>query len=219
MTTTTNRLYLAQNAAAAPRPGDEVVAGNIYDKYHTANPIARHLMAGFKESFDDLFEWRAGESILEVGCGEGYLLHHLHQRFPDAQMAGLDLSFGIVQMARHQGCPSRPFLQASAYELPYADASWDLVVACEVLEHLEQPQRALEEMRRVSRRGCLVSVPREPFWSLANMLRFKYLGSLGNTPGHVQQWGRRRFTDLVEQYFTVERVANPFPWTMIQASK
>ncbi len=219
MTTSTDTVKAVGPNGARERVGDEVVAGNVYDKYHTGNPIARRLMAGFTQALGDLLDWREGEEILEVGCGEGYLMGHLQRHYPAPRMAGLDISFGIVQTATQQGCPQVPFLQASVYELPWVDQSWDIVVMCEVLEHLDRPEAALEEVRRVCRRGVLVSVPREPLWSLANMARLKYLSSLGNTPGHVQRWGRRDFAALVGRYFKLERIANPFPWTMIWGLK
>lgn len=201
---------------AGPAP---LIAGNLYDKYHTRNPVARRLMAGFLSSFDQLLDLGEGEGVLEVGCGEGYLLERVRRRFPGARLAGLDLSREIVQLAARQGCPGAPLLQASACQLPWADRSWEVVVACEVLEHLDEPQRALAELARVCRRGCLLSVPREPYWSLANLARGKYLGRLGNTPGHVQQWRQRRFANLVAEHFAVQQVRAPFPWTMIWATK
>jgi ubiquinone/menaquinone biosynthesis C-methylase UbiE len=198
---------------AGKRTGDEVVAGNVYDKYHTSNPLARHLMQGFLGSFDRLFELFPGERVLEVGCGEGYLLERMRRSYPDAVMAGLDISYGIVQTARDGGNAS--VLQASAYELPWPDKSWDVVVACEVMEHLDEPERALAELRRVGRRACLLSVPREPWWRIANMARGRYVGSLGNTPGHMQHWSRGNFAALVSTYFAVKKVQTPFPWTMV----
>ena len=204
---------------ARQRIGDDVVAGNTYDKYHTGNPLARYLMNGFMRNFNELLHLNEGERVLEVGCGEGFLMRHMARRYPGITMAGFDLSFGIVHMARHQVCPDISFLQASAYELPWEDESWDVVVACEVLEHLERPGQALKEMRRVCRRGCLVSVPREPFWSLANIARLQYLRHLGNTPGHIQRWGGRDFAELLSRHFDVERAKNPFPWTMIWGTK
>ena len=197
----------------------DLVAGNVYDKYHTANPIARHLMSGFLGAFDRLLQLDEGERLLEVGCGEGYLMRRSSDSFPSAHRAGCDLSFEIVAGASRQGCPQVPFLQASVYQLPWPDQSWDVVVACEVLEHLDEPEQALREMNRVCRRGCLVSVPREPLWSLANLGRLRYLGRLGNTPGHVQRWSSARFTELVGRYFRVEQVLQPFPWTMIWSTK
>lgn len=208
---------MSSAALVSPRAG--LIAGNLYDKYHTRNPLARQLMAGFLRSFDALLELRAGEGLLEVGCGEGYLLERVRRRYPAARVAGLDLSLDIVQLAARQGCPGAPLLQASACQLPWADQSWEVVVACEVLEHLHEPALALAELRRVCRRGCLLSVPCEPYWSLANLARGKYLRYLGNTPGHVQQWRRGSFVSLVAEYFYLEQVLAPFPWTMIWGTK
>ncbi|MCC7264386.1 MAG: methyltransferase domain-containing protein [Candidatus Latescibacteria bacterium] len=207
-------------SSAVLRPASApLIAGNLYDKYHTRNPLARRLMAGFLRSFDALLALRAGEGVLEVGCGEGYLLDRVRGRFPGARVAGLDLSLGIVQLAARQGCPGVPLLQASACQLPWADRSWEVVVACEVLEHLEDPATGLAELARVCGRACLLSVPREPYWSLANLARGKYLGRLGNTPGHLQQWRQRSFANLVAEHFSVQQVLAPFPWTMIWATK
>lgn len=201
------------------RIGDDVVAGNVYDKYHTHNLFARFLMERFERAFVKMFQLQPGENMLEIGCGEGYLMSQIHTRFPSTKMTGLDVSFNIVKVANRVGCPDVSFLQASAYELPWEDESWDVVVACEVLEHLKNPERALAEMRRVCRKGCLVSVPREPFWRMANMARLRYVCRLGNTPGHIQHWGRREFIDLVGSFFFVKVVENPFPWTMIWGDK
>ena len=63
-----------QNRVVSSRAGDDVVAGNLYDKYSTNNPIARRLMDGFLQSFDALLELKQADTVLEVGCGEGHLI-------------------------------------------------------------------------------------------------------------------------------------------------
>ena len=196
------------------RTGDDIVAGNVYDKYHSKNPVARRLMGGFMQAFAALFDARSGDSVLEIGCGEGHLLNRVYHLGYRGRLAGLDIAHSVVRQARDESPKSIEVIQASAYDLPCADRSWDMVIACEVLEHLEDPERALAELRRVCRSGCLISVPREPVWRVANMARFKYLTRLGNTPGHVQHWSRDRFIELVGKYFAVKEVRNPFPWTM-----
>jgi len=206
-------------AGERTRTGDDIVAGNVYDKYHAKNPVARYLMGGFMRAFDSLFQPRAGDSILEVGCGEGHLLDHMQSQWCGRLFSGLDLAHSVVRQARDEIPMEVSIMQASAYQLPWRDGTWDIAVACEVLEHLDHPEMALAELRRVCRRGCLVSVPREPIWRGANMVRFRYLSRLGNTPGHVQHWGRRGFVDMVGKHFAVEEVRNPFPWTMIWGTK
>ena len=77
------------------------------------------------------------------------------------------------------------------------------------------PERALTEMARVSRRGMLVSVPREPVWRGMNMRRGAHWRSFGNTPGHINHWTRRGFVALAGTAGEVVAVRRPFPWTMV----
>ena len=54
---------------------DGIVTGNTYDKYGSTNPVVRRLMGGFERDLDELFERAAPQSLLDVGCGEGVLVH------------------------------------------------------------------------------------------------------------------------------------------------
>jgi SAM-dependent methyltransferase len=107
------------------------------------------------------------------------------------------------------------FEAASAYSLPYDDASFDCVCALEGLEHLERPQDALAQMTRVARRAMLLSVPREPIWRLSHLLAGRDVRAFGNTPGHVNHWSTRAFLGLVSGYGRVLSVSRPFPWTIV----
>jgi ubiquinone/menaquinone biosynthesis C-methylase UbiE len=73
------------------------------------------------------------------------------------------------------------FKAASAYELPYANDEFELLVCCEVHEHLERPADAVRELERVASKAVLLSTPREPLWRALNIARGKYLTSLRNT--------------------------------------
>ena len=95
----------------------------------------------------------------------------------------------------------------------------DLVLACEVLEHLEQPAQALGEIERVCDSHALVSVPWEPVWRMLNMARCKYWSRLGNTPGHVQHFSRRAIRKLVGGHLQVVAERRPFPWTTLLARR
>ena len=92
-----------------------------------------------------------------------------------------------------------------------------LVVACEVLEHLAHPERALAEIARVARGRVVLSVPREPLWRALNLARGAYWREAGNTPGHVQHWSRAEFVALVARTFRVLDVWSPTPWTVVAA--
>ena len=114
-----------------------------------------------------------------------------------------------------RGIPRFP--SSAIYRLARPHGSFDLVFALEVLEHLEHPRVALEELCRVSGRWLILSVPREPLWRILNLARLRYATSLGNTPGHVQHWSCRRFADLVSEFADVRAVLRPLPWTVLLA--
>lgn len=196
------------------RAPDDLPRGNVYDKYGSHNPIERRLMATFFDRIDGALPQRA-QTILEVGTGEGEILDRLVRRYPSSLVVGLDLpDDGLAGEWRAGGYRG---IFGDGRALPFADHSFDLVVAIETLEHISGPEAALAELARVCRGSAVLSVPREPIWRGANMARGKYWGKLGNTPGHVNHWSSRSFSALVAAHFDIESVRRPFPWTVVRA--
>lgn len=206
----------------ASETSESVITGNTFDKYRTRNPLFRRLMEQFLGSARALVRRANPTAVVEVGCGPGDLARSLFcEPATSIQLdsyVGIDIGEDEVATAQAM-CPDLEFRVASAYDLPFDDRSADLVIACEVLEHLTDPSRALSEIVRVSRRHVLVSVPWEPTWRCLNLLRGKYITSLGNTPGHIQHFSRRAIKRLVSAQFEIVAVETPFPWTMILAQK
>lgn len=190
--------------------------GNVYDKYHTRNPIARRLMRGFLDSVTSLTMSVQPTRVLEVGCGEGYLADHLLRTAPSiTHLEACDLSIDLVP----QELRSRiSFSVGSVYELQYAAQSFDLVVCCEVLEHLTDPMAAMRELARVARSHVLMSTPREPIWRILNVLRGKYWPSMGNTPGHIQHFSSRGLVALAKPHLAITAIRQPIPWTVLLGS-
>lgn len=192
-----------------------VPTGNTYDKYASSNPVERRLMAGFFAALEASLPATAPETILEVGVGEGEVSAKLRERYPAAQVVGVDLP--DPELEAHWRDKGLVGLCADIVHLPFPSKSFDLIMAIEVLEHVPDPAGALAELSRLSRGHLVLSVPREPVWRAANMARGKYLGALGNTPGHIQHWSKRGFADLVGSQFDVVGIRSPFPWTMVAA--
>ncbi len=196
---------------------DGVVTGNTYDKYGSTNPLARRLMAGFERDLDELLARANPESLLDVGCGEGVLVHKWAQRLQGRRIVGIDLEEESIQAGWSQRqAPNLEYqVMRVAENLPFADGEFDLACAIEVLEHVPDPAHTLAEMARCASRHLLVSVPREPLWRALNIARGAYLRELGNTPGHLNHWSRRSFERLLARHGTVAEVRSPFPWTML----
>jgi ubiquinone/menaquinone biosynthesis C-methylase UbiE len=188
------------------------------DKYTTRNPISRLLLRRFFADIERLLGRQSFESVVEVGCGEGMLLHHVRSRLAGKSVFAVDIDAPDVRSAARQ-IPFARCAIASAYALPFPDGRFDLAVCCEVLEHLADPEAALSEIRRVTSRYAVLSVPNEPLWSLLNLARGAYVRDLGNTPGHVNRWRPRAFRELVARHFRVVETAHPVPWTAVLCVK
>lgn len=195
-----------------------VIAGNVYDKYGTGNPLARFLMGRFQRSLLELVALTGAGDIHEVGCGEGHLSIRLAA--PGRRLRASDFSEKIIAAARANARASGvdiAFKAASIYDLTPVEDGAELVVCCEVLEHLKDPQRALSVLAQLANPYLVVSVPREPLWRILNALRGRYLSRLGNTPGHLQHWCKRRFLNFLRPHLKIVKVLTPTPWIMVLA--
>ena len=193
-----------------------IIAGNYYDKYGTNNPVARLLMKNFFSDVNSLVGISQATETHEIGCGEGHLSRMLAKN--NLRVRGSDFSRQVVEKAiaisAKEGIDV-PFKAASVYDMnPSVDAA-ELIVCCEVLEHLDNPDKALAIISQLAKPYLLVSVPREPIWRILNVARGKYLRHIGNTPGHIQHWSRKSFIKFLDQYFDVIDVRTPTPWIVV----
>lgn len=104
----------------------------------------------------------AGSTVLEAGCGVGAQTVILSRNSPGASITSVDISPDSLRQARaaveSEGIASVTFRQADIFNLPFADGSFDHVFLCFVLEHLREPERALQELRRVLKTGGSITV-------------------------------------------------------------
>ena len=195
-----------------------IVVGNSTDKYHSTNPIVRRLMEGFTQALKSLVSTADPKSIHEVGCGEGYWTIQFAQE--GRTIRGSDFSTHVVGLARENATAAGvrvEFKSESIYDLKTPVDRAELIVCCEVLEHLERPELAVNKLAELAAPYLIASVPREPVWRILNMLRGQYLTSLGNTTGHLQNWSQRSFLKLLSKRFEIMEVRTPMPWTMVLA--
>lgn len=188
-------------------------------KHESSNPIQRALINRFKGQAIRLVEGIAPATILEVGCGEGYMLDALTRGGTTAALHGVDFSEPAIADARAR-LGERATLEArDARELADDGRQFDLVMMLEVLEHIPDPAQMLPILERLTRRHLLLSVPWEPMFRGLNMARGKHIGAWGNDPEHVNHWTRRGFFRFVESRFTILAAPIVAPWTMVLAQR
>jgi ubiquinone/menaquinone biosynthesis C-methylase UbiE len=156
---------------------DKTIAGEqlTYEKYthgHAPATVRQHARRTAEEAAAFLLpELRPGMRLLDVGCGPGSITRGLAERLTPGQVIGLDLSQETLAAARQDaaalGLANLQYEQGSVYHLPFPDASFDVVFAHQVLQHLREPGTALREMLRVVKSGGLVAV-RDVDWGTAS---------------------------------------------------
>ncbi|BCS90018.1 hypothetical protein PSDVSF_32600 [Pseudodesulfovibrio sediminis] len=196
------------------------MVGNVTEKRGVSNPVSRYLVRQFDARIARIMTDLAPSTIMEVGCGEGEMIK-LALDNTAATIVGADISDAVLATARKNVSSKRVRLEKmSIYDIPIdQEFKAELVVCCEVLEHLEDPRAGLEKLHALTESHCLLSVPREPVWRALNMVRLAYLRDWGNTPGHLQHWSRRAFVNFVSELFEVTEVHTPLPWTIALCRK
>jgi ubiquinone/menaquinone biosynthesis C-methylase UbiE len=110
------------------------------------------------EQLQEYYRLPSGASILDIGCGKGFLLYDFKEMMPGCQVAGLDVSDYAIKNSMDS---IRPFLEiGSAESLPYADNSFDLVISVNSIHNLplDRLTVSLKEIERVSRGSSFITV-------------------------------------------------------------
>lgn len=116
---------------------------------------------------------RSGMRLLDCGCGVGSITLDLAELVTPGKTVGLDLDESQLALAREaaasRGLSNARFEVGSVYELPFADASFDVALAHTVLFHLSDPLRAMRELRRVLAPGGIVAISDDHYgtWAIA----------------------------------------------------
>lgn len=139
------------------------VTHETYTHGHAQATVRQHGRRTAEEAAAFLLpELKPGMRLLDVGCGPGSITRGLATRLAPGEVIGVDLSEDTLASARQEavehGLGNLRYQVASVYELPFADAAFDVVFAHQVLQHLREPAVALCEMLRVLRPGGLVAV-------------------------------------------------------------
>ncbi|MFT0763399.1 methyltransferase domain-containing protein [Actinomyces sp. F1_1611] len=199
---------------------------DTYAHGHHPSVVRSHARRGIADSAAYLLpSLGPGLRVLDVGCGPGSITRELAERFPGSQFVGVDREPAVL---RTGDLPNLRFEVGDAYQLAFPDASFDVVHAHQVLQHLGDPVAALREFRRVVRPGGIVAArdvdyegltwyPRLPELDRWLEIYLQIARQHGGEPAaarHLRAWFRAAgFTDLqvtgsVWTYASEEQVTN-----------
>jgi SAM-dependent methyltransferase len=136
-------------------------------------------------------QWAAGQRVLDIACGAGFGLRMLREA--GARGVGIDYDLAALHGHDQVAC-------ADAAHLPVSDATFDLVVSFETLEHVPNARAMLRELRRVLRPGgqLVLSTPNRDFRTTSN-------------PFHVQEFTAAELRSLLCESFAEVRIHGQYP--------
>lgn len=162
-------------------PNSKVYLNHLY-----SNPSWKD---GYQDAYKRLDlvikELKEYEFHLDIGCADGYFTKTYLKKYPNTIGYGIDLSDVIIKNSPN-------LLQGDIYDLPFPDKSFDLIHCGELLEHLEEPQKAINEMRRVlNKNGTLIiTTPNE---------------KADNYKEHLWRWNIKEVVELLKGFKVVKK--------------
>lgn len=137
-------------------------------------------------TFQKHFGLTGQSSVLDVGCAKGFMLYDLQQAIPGITVAGCDVSEYAIETAKPE---VKPFLKvADARKLPYADKSFDVVIAINTIHNLELPDLvvALKEIERVKKKHAFITI--DAYRNEEEKARMWQWNLTAKTILHVDEW-------------------------------
>jgi len=195
------------------------MAGNIcmslqteYDAWHTRY---HDLNSEYDDTSSPWYRWVAQQMIdvkglrtLEVACGRGGFVRLLARKGADA--VGLDFSRAALKIGRDRARQfeeesGATFVQGDAHALPFPDNYFDLIISCETIEHLPQPEKGVGEFRRVAKPGGIL------FLTTPNYLNLMGLYEVYSKFRHPKR-GPDQPYDRIQFFFQTRRLLKQAGW-------
>jgi len=189
-------------------------------KYESNNIIQKIILNNYINEISLVIKKYNLKRIFDCGSGEGHMIIKIISQMPKVTFYSGDYSFEKVFTFKNKKIDSILHFVCDIYNNPIRhDIEFDAVLNLSVLEHLHNPDKAIDSLISINARYFIISVPNEPFFRITNLLRGKYLKNFGNHPEHIHLWSVRKFSEILEKFFEIKEKFYPFPWQVYVCKK
>jgi SAM-dependent methyltransferase len=167
---------------------------NEYEEYYPG--------LGIKESKEKAINCaeildRKFDSVVDIGCGPGVFLKEFIKVAKIKKAAGTDLSMFILKVAQKQN-PKLNFYRADSENLPFKDKEFELSTIIDVIEHIEHPEKMINEAKRVSK-YVLLKVPLEDCLFMNFQKKFRKV-DWKKIMGHINFYNPKSIEKFMEKH-------------------
>ncbi|MGO1119633.1 class I SAM-dependent methyltransferase [Rhodovibrionaceae bacterium A322] len=125
-----------------------------YDDLHLDESDEHYLALMHLEGF---IQFYGIETLLDIGAGTGRVARHLKNRHPELKIVSLEPVAALREQGYQHGLSPEELIEGDATALSFPDGAFDMVCEFGTLHHIKQPERAVAEMLRVSKKGIFIS--------------------------------------------------------------
>lgn len=133
---------------------------NIEDYYQKSNFLIRFVEQRRLSLIKSMIDAQSDDDILDIGCGAG----HVIEKFPSGRITGVDISESMLNLAKKRLKEKKvKLIKGNVEKLPFSGEKFDKIICTEVLEHIVKPQKAIDEIVRVSKENSVIviTIPNE----------------------------------------------------------
>ncbi len=186
------------------------------DEIKYSDKVRKVLINGLLKKVLQQIQKLKAKEILDVGCGEGFTHQYFLGKDKSLKIVGIDQNKDLIEKAKKRN-PLVSYFSNDLFSLK-DEQNYDLLLMMEVLEHLEEPKKALLKINNLCKKA-IFTVPYEPWFSVFSLLSGKYLKTLGKHPEHLNFWNPKTLKKFLEEGYSEVSVLVSFPWLIAVCKK
>ena len=145
--------------------------------YYSSNPFERKIWQKKKKTIKKFLEGVSAQNLIDLGCGDGGLIDIIPSKI---EYTGIDISPTQVSHAKKRvreiGRKNAKIIEGDILNLQIRDNSYDISMLCDVVEHVLDPKKLLEEAKRITKKDgyIILGIPNEYLWELSRLLLLRF---------------------------------------------